>query len=165
LRGINANITRKQPATKEPLDIPVDPQILGASPWPLTSTLPDLKSAPPVSVTPQSSSTYHLYNDFDEDTSNPNIMLLTVKEHKNAMLLLETVITSIDAIDSDLGSNKDADVDLLDILDKDLQRFDKEDPIYSSPEGFINYFSRINIIRNQKAGRLSKDKFEEQVNK
>jgi len=47
-------------------------------------------------------------------------MLLTVEEYENAMLLLETVITSIDAIDSDLGSNKDVDVDLLDILDEDL---------------------------------------------
>jgi hypothetical protein len=114
----------------------------------------------PISVTPQLlSSTYHLHDDFDEDTSNPDVMLLTVKEHENAMLLLETVMTSMDAIDSDLGSNKDADVDLLDILNNDLQWFDENDPIYSSPEGFIDYFSRINIIRNQKAGRLSEDKF------
>jgi hypothetical protein len=135
----------------------MDPQILGASPWPLASTLLDLKSAPPVSVTPQLSSTYHHHNDFDEDTSNPNVMPLTVKEHENAMLLLETVITSIDAIDLDLGSNEE--VDLLDILDNNLQRFDTDDPIHSSPKGFIDYFSGINIIRNQKAGRLSEDKF------
>jgi hypothetical protein len=57
-------------------------------------------------------------------------MPLTVEEHKNAILLLKTVIISINDIDSDLGLNKDADVDLLDILDKDLQRFDKNHPIY-----------------------------------
>jgi hypothetical protein len=44
---------------------------------------------------------------------------LTVEDHENAILLLETVITSIDAIDSDIGSNED-DVDPLDILDDDL---------------------------------------------
>jgi hypothetical protein len=117
-------------------------------------------------VTPQSSSsTYHLYDDVDEDTSTPDIMPLTVEEHNNTMLLLETVMTSIDAIDSDLGSNKDADIDLLDLLDDDLQRFDEDDPVHSPPEGFIDYFSRINIVRNQKAGRLSEDKFQERVDK
>jgi hypothetical protein len=123
-------------------------------------------TGPEIGVTPQSSSsTYLLHNDFDKDTSNPDVMPLTVEEHENAMLLLETVITSIDATDSDLGSNEDADVDLLDILDDDLQRFDEDDPIHSSPEGFIDYFSRINIMRNQKAGRLSKNKFQERVDK
>lgn len=47
-------------------------------------------------------------------------MPLTVEEHKNAILLLETVMTSINAIDSDLGLNEDVDVDLLNILNKDL---------------------------------------------
>jgi hypothetical protein len=92
-------------------------------------------------------------------------MPLTVEEYENAMLLLETVMTSIDAIDLDLGLNEDADVDLLDILDEDLQRFNEDDLIHSSPEGFIDYFSYINIMRNQKAGRLSEDKFEEWVDK
>ena len=101
--------------------MPVDPQILGASPQLLILTLPDLKLAAPISITLQpSSSTYYLYGDFDKESSNLDVMLLTVEEYENAMLLLETVITSIDAIDSDLGSNKDVDVDLLDILDEDL---------------------------------------------
>lgn len=128
--------------------------------------LSDLKSAAPISVAPQSSSsTYLLHGDFEEDTSNPDVMSLTVEEHENAMLLLETVMTSIDTTDSDLGLNEDADVDLLDILDDDLQRFDEDDPIHSSPEEFIDYFSRINTMRNQKAGRLSEDKFQERVDK
>jgi hypothetical protein len=98
-------------------------------------TLPDLKSTPPILVTSQLlSSTYHLYDDVDKDTFTPDIMLLTVEEHNNTMLLLETVITSIDAIDSDLGLNKDADIDLLDLLDNNLQRFDKDDPVYSLPK-------------------------------
>jgi hypothetical protein len=138
----------------------VDPRILGASPWLLTSTLPDLKFTPQLS-----SSTYHLYDDYDKDISNPDVMPLTVEEYENIMLLLETAMTSIDAINSDLGSNEDADVDLLDILDDDLQRFDEDDPIHSSPEGFIDYFSRINIMRNQKAGRLTEDKLQERVDK
>ena len=119
-----------------------------------------------ISVAPQSSSsTYLLYDDFEEDTSNPDVMSLTVEEHENAMLLLETDMTSIDATDSDLGSNEDTDVDLVDILDNDLQRFDEDDPIHSFSEEFIGNFSRINIMRNQKAGRLSEDKFQERVDK
>ena len=143
---------------KKPPNIPIDPRILGVSPQLLVLTLPDLKSAPPISVTLQLLSIY-LYNNFDKDTSNPNIILLTIEDYENAILLLETIMTSINAIDLDLSSNKDTDVNLLDILDNDLQWFNRDNPIYSSPERFIDYFSRINIIRNQKAGRFNKDKW------
>jgi hypothetical protein len=47
-------------------------------------------------------------------------MPLTVEEHNNTMLLLEIVITSINAIDSDLSLNKDIDINLLDLLNNNL---------------------------------------------
>ena len=156
-RGINAN------PTKDPLAIPVDPQILVVSPSSLIPTQEDSKWAPSISATPQSSTYLTNHDDSDEDTSDPDLMPLSVEDLENAMHLLDIVMTSTDAVDS--ATDGDADIDLLDILDEALQRFDEADPIHSCPEGFIDYFSRINIMRNQIAGRLSEDKFQENVYK
>jgi hypothetical protein len=162
-RGINANITRKNPTTKDPLAIPVDPQILVASSLSLIPTPPeDSEWAPSISATPQLS-TYLTNNDSDEDTSDPDLMPLSVKDHENAIRLLDIVMTSTGAVDS--ATNEDADVNLLEVLDEAFQPFDETDPIHSCPEGFINYFPRINIMRNQIAGHLSEERFQENVYK
>jgi hypothetical protein len=47
-------------------------------------------------------------------------MLLTIKEYKNIIILLETIIININIIDSDLSLNGDIDVNLLNILDNNL---------------------------------------------
>jgi hypothetical protein len=142
-RGINANITRKQPTAKDSVAIPVDPQILGAS-----SSAASLPST---------------NNDYDEDTSNPDLMVLSAEEQDNAMHLLEVVTSQTDTVDS--VTDEEADLDLLDNLDKAVQTFDETDPVHSHAEGFIDYFSRINILRNQTAGRISDAAFQENVHK
>jgi hypothetical protein len=110
-RGINANITRKQPTAKNPVAIPVDPQILAT-----------FSSATLLSGT-------HLTNDdYDEDISNPDLMVLSVEEQGNAMHLLDIIMIKPDTVDS--ATNEDADLDLLDTLDEAAQTFDETDPVH-----------------------------------
>jgi hypothetical protein len=92
-------------------------------------------------------------NDFDKDTSDPDLAALSLEEQDNAMQLLGVVITQIGTTDS--VTDGDTDLDLLKTLDKAPPNFDKSDPIHSYVEGFIEYFSRINIIKNQITAKLS----------
>jgi hypothetical protein len=96
-------------------------------------------------------------NDSDEDTSDPDLRVLSAEEHDNALQLLDTVMARIDA--PDLATNRDGDLDVLDTLEETPYTFDESDPVYSSAEGFIEYFSYINIIRNQIVGKLSNARF------
>jgi hypothetical protein len=98
-------------------------------------------------------------DDFDEDISDPDLAALSLEEQDNAMQLLGVFMTQIDTADS--VTDGDADLDLLEALDEIPPNFDETDPIHSHAKGFIEYFSRINIIKNQIAAKLSDAAFQE----
>lgn len=47
-------------------------------------------------------------------------MLLIVEKHENVILLLETVMININAIDLNLSLNEDINIDFLNILNEDF---------------------------------------------
>jgi hypothetical protein len=105
-----------------------------------------------------------LINNDEDATVNPDLMHLSEEENRDAVLMLDFITTSIDAVDP-YANGEDSDVALLNILDEALQLFDVTDPIHSHPEVFIEYFSCINIISNRNAGSLSEGKFQQSLDK
>jgi hypothetical protein len=145
-RGINADVTSKRPPAKHQVPTPKDIQL------------------PAAFLSANALSSDQLINDdSDEEDNDPNLKVLGVEEQDNALQLLEIVTAQIDT--ADLATDTDADVDLLDALDEGDATFDTTDPIHSSLEGFIEYFSRINIIRNEIAAKLSDARFQQEVAK
>ena len=145
-RGINAKVTPRQRVATDFIDVPIDPQILAES-----------------SSTNLVHSTHLTNDEDDEDTQNPDLVELNAEEHDNAMHLLGIVTTQTGTFDS--AQNENADIDLLDTLDNALQSFDESNPVHSPAEGFIEYFSRINIIRNQEAGAMGETTFEKEAHR
>jgi hypothetical protein len=163
-RGTNANITSKQHFTaRDPSTLLIDPQILAdsSSSVPMCTTQ-SLESTPSIRTTlPSSTSLAPTFDDSDMDIHDDESVLLGAEDQDNAVRLLDVILEKTDLVDS--TSNKDEDLTLLDALEAAAQSYDEKDPVHSSAEGFIEYFARINILRNKTASRLGEAKFQQEM--
>jgi hypothetical protein len=144
----NAIITRKDVD-----DFPIDPQLLIYSERTTEMTSVVAKSGPPIS-------TKEMTSEYDIGKS---VVHLSEEESENAVYLLEIVTGTSDDSESLMAETPETEyADLLGSLENlHPTSGDDSHPFHCSPELFITNFSKINVIRNDTAGDLGQEKFEE----